>query len=64
MIELPRSSLAPVSVVVFGALARTSLAAAFVACGAVQLLAAAAAAGSRTVRHLPGSPEEGRSTPS
>jgi len=52
MIELPRSSLALVSMVAFGALARNGLAAAFVACGAVQLLAAAAAAGSRSVRNL------------
>ncbi|HKF76998.1 MAG TPA: MFS transporter [Candidatus Dormibacteraeota bacterium] len=62
MIELPRSALAPVSVVAFGALAGTSLAAAFVACGAVQLLAAAAAARSRTVSSLVSAPEEGPST--
>ena len=52
LIELPRSGLAPISLVVFGALACSRLPAAFVACGAAMLVTAAAAAASRPARRL------------
>lgn len=52
LIELPRSGLAPIALVLFGALARSSLSAAFAACGAAMLLTAAAAAASRPARRL------------
>jgi hypothetical protein len=52
LIELPRSSLAPASLVAFGALARYDLAAAFGACGAAMVVTAGVAAASRTLRGL------------
>jgi hypothetical protein len=52
LIELPRSGLAPISVVAFGALARYRLPAAFAACGAAMLVTAAVAAASRSARRL------------
>lgn len=52
LIELPRASLAPASLLAFGVLARLDLAAAFAACGAAMLITAVAAAGSRSARQL------------
>jgi MFS family permease len=52
VIELPRSSLAPVSLAAFGAIADRRLAAAFAVAGAALLLTAAMAAGSRSLRGL------------
>jgi len=52
LIELPRSGLAPISLIAFGALARHSLPVAFVACGAAMLVTAAVAVASRSARGL------------
>ena len=52
LIELPRSGLAPVALVTFGALAGYHLPAAFLACGAAMLVTAAVAAASRSARQL------------
>jgi MFS family permease len=52
LVEFPRASLAPVSLLAFGALSRLDLAAAFAACGAAMLITAGVAASSRSARQL------------